>query len=195
MFPAQKVPKQESGTMKMNTIRGISMTQVFKFFLITSVLLVLSAPSQAALFVLSGNIDVFQATTNPSDVGSGAGTISGDYNDTTNSLNYSIEWNDLTSAVTNMHFHVGAVGVPGGIDLSIPGPWSSPQLGSGIALDVSQETNLLAGLWYVNVHTDDFLGGEIRGQVNVAVIPVPPAVWLFGSALGLLGWIRRKKAS
>ena len=26
-------------------------------------------------------------------------------------------------------------------------------------------------------------------------VPVPPAVWLFGSALGLLGWIRHKKAS
>jgi hypothetical protein len=26
------------------------------------------------------------------------------------------------------------------------------------------------------------------------VIPVPAAVWLFGSALGLLGWMRRKKA-
>ena len=28
--------------------------------------------------------------------------------------------------------------------------------------------------------------------IDTAVIPVPAAVWLFGSALGLLGWIRRK---
>ncbi len=27
---------------------------------------------------------------------------------------------------------------------------------------------------------------------NVTYVPVPPAVWLFGSALGLLGWIRRR---
>jgi hypothetical protein len=27
---------------------------------------------------------------------------------------------------------------------------------------------------------------------NVGVVPVPAAVWLFGSALGLLAWIRRK---
>jgi hypothetical protein len=26
------------------------------------------------------------------------------------------------------------------------------------------------------------------------VIPVPAAVWLFGSALGLLGWVRRRQA-
>lgn len=27
-----------------------------------------------------------------------------------------------------------------------------------------------------------------------SVVPVPAAIWLFGSALGLLGWIRRKNA-
>lgn len=31
-------------------------------------------------------------------------------------------------------------------------------------------------------------------EVTVTPIPVPAAVWLFGSALGLLGWMRRKKA-
>jgi hypothetical protein len=32
------------------------------------------------------------------------------------------------------------------------------------------------------------------GNPGGAVVPVPAAVWLFGSALGLLGWIRRKAA-
>lgn len=30
---------------------------------------------------------------------------------------------------------------------------------------------------------------------NISTVPVPSAVWLFVSALGLLGWMRRKKAS
>ena len=33
------------------------------------------------------------------------------------------------------------------------------------------------------------IGGDV---LSIAVIPIPPAVWLFGSALGLLGWLRRR---
>lgn len=27
---------------------------------------------------------------------------------------------------------------------------------------------------------------------DATVVPIPPAVWLFGSALGLLGWMKRR---
>jgi hypothetical protein len=32
------------------------------------------------------------------------------------------------------------------------------------------------------------------GTASISVVPVPAAVWLFGSALGLMGWLRRKAA-
>lgn len=148
--------------------------------------------ANATVYVLSGDMDVFQALTNPEDVGNGTGTIAGDYDDVTNSLNYTITWMDLTSEVSNMHFHVAPVGVSGGVDLGIPAPWSSPQVGSA-TLDASQEANLLSGDWYVNVHTTSFPGGEIRGQVIVNPVPIPAAAWLFGSGLlGLFGLVRRK---
>lgn len=36
---------------------------------------------------------------------------------------------------------------------------------------------------------------QIQKKISVAaVVPVPAAAWLFGSALGLLGWIRRRAA-
>jgi hypothetical protein len=40
----------------------------------------------------------------------------------------------------------------------------------------------------------DRIGVALDG-VSVSVVPVPGAVWLLGSALGLLGWMKRRKAS
>ena len=40
----------------------------------------------------------------------------------------------------------------------------------------------------------DFDVHEITGGTVVGVIPIPAAVWLFGSGLVLLGWVRRKEA-
>ncbi len=34
--------------------------------------------------------------------------------------------------------------------------------------------------------------GVFYDNVNVNVVPIPAAVWLFGSGLGLLGWMRRR---
>lgn len=43
----------------------------------------------------------------------------------------------------------------------------------------------------VGIHVIDFAGGG--SESLIAPVPVPAAVWLFGSALGALGWIRRRK--
>ena len=37
--------------------------------------------------------------------------------------------------------------------------------------------------------------GVFYDNINVAAVPVPAAVWLFGSGLGLLGWFRRRQLS
>jgi hypothetical protein len=41
-------------------------------------------------------------------------------------------------------------------------------------LSAAQEADLLAGLWYLNLHTTSFGGGEIRGQVLAAPVPSLP---------------------
>lgn len=143
--------------------------------------LALNSTSYGVTHTLSGQMDVLQAGTNGGfggGTGNGTGVISGDYDDVTDLLNYTITWQDLTSAVTNMHFHFGAPGVGGGVDLGIPGPWISPQVGAATLTDPNHEPRLLAGDWYVNVHTSNFGGGEIRGQVLVSVVPEPTTIGL-----------------
>jgi hypothetical protein len=43
--------------------------------------------------------------------------------------------------------------------------------------------------------SNDFPSAWAVRPGDVAVVPVPAAVWLFGSALGLLGWLRRRRVN
>jgi hypothetical protein len=102
-----------------------------------------------------------------------------------NRVDYSIEVHGL-GAITGGHIHSGAAGVNGPIRIALfPGPGSNfssnpltgvdGQLyeGSFEASDVTGVTyeelisQMRAGTAYGNVHTTQFPGGEIRGQVNL----------------------------
>ncbi|MGI9329930.1 MAG: hypothetical protein ACR2QB_04370 [Gammaproteobacteria bacterium] len=38
------------------------------------------------------------------------------------------------------------------------------------------------------------LNGSYASFIETTAVPIPAAAWLFGSALRLLGWMRRKQA-
>ena len=66
---------------------------------------------------------------------------------------------------TNSHIHKGAAGVSGGVVFGFTSPITSPVNYTSVALDAAQEADLNANLYYVNIHSAAFPGGEIRGQL------------------------------
>lgn len=119
-------------------------------------------------YSLSG--DANGANERPNPVTTNAtGTISGTYDANTNTLNYTINWTGLTGPPIGMHFHGPADrNAAAGVLIAIPLPTNPAASGTvtGTAtLTDQQETDMLNELWYYNIHTDQYQGGEIRGQV------------------------------
>ena len=129
-------------------------------------------------------IDESQVVPPTGSPGTGSGFVTFDTD--LSELMWEISWEGLLGDVIAMHFHGPAPpGMNAGIELPIPG-LESPSIGSAIITPV-QAADLLAGLWYVNIHTTRFPGGEIRGQV----VPAPGALALL--ALGALSQRRRRR--
>jgi hypothetical protein len=106
-----------------------------------------------------------KAETPPNDsTGKGAGTVT--YNDITGDLSWNITWSGLTGDATIAHFHGPAKpDVAAAPVLPIHSkPMASPLIGSQ-TITPDQGKDLLAGLWYFNVHTEANPKGELRGQV------------------------------
>jgi hypothetical protein len=81
-----------------------------------------------------------------------------------------------------MNFHGPAgPGVGAGVQVTT-GVAGGPPVIANAVLRAAQEADILAGLWYLNLHTSAFGAGEIRGQVSVAS---PPAA-VFGPGLLLV---------
>lgn len=84
---------------------------------------------------------------------------------TTRLLRWKLSYRGLTGAAIAGHFHGPAtVSTSAGVALAFKGAVTSPMDGQ-VTLTLEQMTDLLAGRWYVNIHTMAFPAGEIRGQM------------------------------
>lgn len=90
-------------------------------------------------------------------------------------LSWTLDWSGFASAVTAIHFHGPAA--PGEdafvtVELSNISGLATPSAGS-TSIDEIQQAELLADLWYINIHSEDAPLGEIRGQVIREAGPAP----------------------
>ena len=102
----------------------------------------------------------------PPNQSPGTGSLDARLNTDSRVLKWKVTYAGLTGPVTAAHFHGPAVpGVNAGVVVPFSGGLSSPVTGEA-TLTSAQVADLMAGKWYVNLHTAAHPGGELRGQVN-----------------------------
>lgn len=92
------------------------------------------------------------------------------FDNVNNTLDYYIVYTGLSASETASHIHgYAGIGVSAGIKHALPA--GNLKVGSWTFTDADEE-NLFNGLAYVNVHSTNFPGGEIRGQIVSTVVPI-----------------------
>jgi hypothetical protein len=125
-------------------------------------LLAAAVTARGEVHVLVFPLEAAQVVPPTGSPGSGTATVTLDTD--TNLLSWTVAHSGLAGPVVAGHFHGPALpGLNAGVQLGL-GPPSNPFAGAAV-ISAAQEADVLAGLWYVDVHTLPFPGGEIRGQV------------------------------
>ena len=102
----------------------------------------------------------------PPNTSAATGTADIDYDPASKKLSWKLNYSGLSGPATAAHFHGPAeAGKNAGVAVAIPNATSSPVDGSATLTD-AQAADLVAGKYYINVHTAANPGGEIRGQVT-----------------------------
>jgi hypothetical protein len=101
----------------------------------------------------------------PPGTGAGKGTATASLDTVTKTLTWTVTYSGLSGPATAGHIHgPAAPGANAGVLVPFTGDLASPIKGSATLTD-AQISDLEAGKMYVNLHTAENKGGEIRGQL------------------------------
>ncbi len=134
-------------------------------FLLALALGLSGASAHAATEIYSATLSGANEVPPNDSTATGTATISVDTE--TLAAEWTLEFSGLTAPQTGAHFHNAPAGSNGGVVFGLP-------LGSPVdgTWDMSQEEYdlLAAGNLYMNVHSEEFPGGEIRGQMMLETV-------------------------
>jgi CHRD domain len=142
----------------------INMNRHFRRATVASALALASIAAQAATVNLKATLKASSEV--PPNASGGTGMLTATLDTTTREFTYHVTFDGLTGAATAAHFHGPASpGANGGPQVPVKmSPIVSPIDGT-TTLTPEQAKDLLAGKWYINIHTATNPNGEIRGQV------------------------------
>jgi hypothetical protein len=155
--------KQKSLGLPLNLPGMISSLKKISFLVLAGILITAASCKKSE----DPNV-TFKATINgvsetPANASTATGTATLTFNKDTKIFTVVVNYSGVTA--TNAHIHKGDVGVAGAVVFGFTAPLTSPINYTSVALDAAQEADLNANLYYVNIHSAAFPGGEIRGQL------------------------------
>lgn len=125
-----------------------------------------SSPQAAASRVETYEATLAASQEVPPANSSGSGKAEIQVNTDTYALTWKVTYAGLTGAATAGHIHgPAAAGANAGVVVPFANVGTQPVSGQA-RITAAQYGDLAAGLWYVNIHTPTYPGGEIRGQLR-----------------------------
>ena len=162
-----------------------------------SVLLCLTSASiaKADAFIYTATMTGLQEV--PPNASTATGLATGTYDTATNTITLNLTWSGLIGGVASAgHYHApGAPGVNAGVIQGFDGlpAATSGTYANSFVLSDTNETHLLNGLVYANIHNATFPGGEIRGQVVLQPVPEPASLILLTTGMAGIAALRKKR--
>jgi CSLREA domain-containing protein len=113
----------------------------------------------------------------PANASPGTGSVTASLNAGQTTLSVVFNWTGLTAPANASHIHgPAAAGANGGVVFGFSGfpTATSGSHSQSFPISPAQVSDFLAGLYYINIHTSAFPGGEIRAQLTpTCVSPTP----------------------
>jgi hypothetical protein len=151
-----------------------------------------SVPAKADLVRLSASLTGSTEVPGPGDP-DGTGFASVVFDTVASTVDWNITVANIGPVILD-HIHVGPAGSAGPVVIDFSGNLT----GSGLPVDAALLADILAtpANYYANVHTTEFPGGAIRGQLSAAIasVPEPAAATLLGLGFVVLMLMARSRA-